>query len=131
MIVVVIMLMIVVVIMLMIFVLVVMIMDMHFSVKVFSFSPNQSRANGSLYRERAAITETPLKNATKHAVNGVMLGFTIKVGIKTTVAFDDDNGSEIELACFKSFSTAAMGAVGESRRTCCKRECQQAEKQEL
>ena len=96
---------------------IVVIMDMHFSVKVFSLSPNQSRANGSFDRERAAIAEAPLKNATKHAINGVMLGFTIKVDIKTTMPLDGDDGREVKLAGFKSLSATTMGAVGESRRT--------------
>ena len=96
---------------------IVVIMDMHFSVKVFSLSPNQSRANGSFDRERAAIAKAPLKNATKHAINGVMLGFTIKVDIKTTMALDGDDGREVKLAGFKSLSATTMGAVSESRRT--------------
>ena len=96
---------------------IVVIMDMHFSVKVFSLSPNQSRANGSFDRERAAIAEAPLKNATKHSINGVMLGFTIKVDVKTTMTLDGDDGREVKLASFKSLSATTMGAVGESRRT--------------
>ena len=98
-----------------------MIMNMHFSVKVFSLSPNQSRANGSLNRERAAIAKAPLKNTTKHAINGVMLGVTIEVDIKPPVALDGDDGREIKFAGFKSLSTSTMGAMSESCRTCRKR----------
>ena len=101
----------------MIVMVVVVIMDMHFSVKVFSLSPNQSRANGSFDRERAAIAKTPLKNATKHAINGVMLGLAIKVDVKTTMTLDGDDGREVKLAGLKSLSATTMGAVGKSRRT--------------
>ena len=96
---------------------IVVIMDMHFSVKVFSLSPNQSRANGSFDRERAAIAKAPLKNATKHAINGVMLGLAIKVDVKTTMTLDGDDGREVKLAGLKSLSATTMGAVGKSRRT--------------
>ena len=108
---------IVVIMVIMVFMIIVVIMNMHFSVEVFCLSPHQSRTNGSLDREGAAIAQAPLKNATKHAINGVMLGFTIKVDIKTTMALDGDDGSEVELAGFKSLSATTMGAVGESRRT--------------
>ena len=101
----------------MVIMIIIVIMNMHFSVEVFCLSPHQSRTNGSLDREGAAIAEAPLKNATKHAINGVMLGFTIKVDIKTTMALDGDDGSEVELAGFKSLSATTMGAVSESRRT--------------
>ena len=101
----------------MVVMIIVVIMDMHFSVKVFSLSPNQSRANGSFDRERAAIAKAPLKNATKHAINGVMLGLAIKVDVKTTMTLDGDDGREVKLAGLKSLSATTMGAVGKSRRT--------------
>ena len=106
-------------------------MDMHFSVKVFSFSPNQSRPNGSFDREGAAIAEAPLEDTAKHAIDGVVLGIPLKVGVKATMAFDVDDGGEIEFTGLKRLSTATMGAVGESGRTCRKRKGQQAEKQKL
>ena len=109
--------MVIVIVVIMVFMIIVVIMNMHFSVEVFCLSPHQSRTNGSLDREGAAIAEAPLKNATKHAINGVMLGFTIKVDIKTTMALDGDDGREVKLAGFKSLSATTMGAVSESRRT--------------
>ena len=109
--------MIMVIMIVMVVMIIVVIMDMHFSVKVFSLSPNQSRANGSFDRERAAIAKAPLKNATKHAINGVMLGLAIKVDVKTTMTLDGDDGREVKLAGLKSLSATTMGAVGKSRRT--------------
>ena len=107
----------VIVVMIIVAVIVVMIMDMHFSVKVLSFSPNQRRSDSSLDRERATIAQTPLKNATKQTIDGVMPWVIIEVVVKSTMALDGDDGSEVELAGFKSLSTTTMGAVGESRRT--------------
>jgi hypothetical protein len=97
------------------FMVIVVIIDMNLAVKVFSLSPNQSRPNGSFDRERAAIIEAPLKNATKHAINGVMLGISLKVDIKTTMPFDGDDGSEVEFTGLKRLSTTTMGAMGLGR----------------
>ena len=97
------------------FMIIVVIIDMNLAVKVFSLSPNQSRPNGSFDRERAAIIEAPLKNATKHAINGVMLGISLKVDIKTTMPFDGDDGSEVEFTGLKRLSTTTMGAMGLGR----------------
>ena len=107
----------VIVVMIIVAVIVVMIMDMHFSVKVLSFSPNQRRSDSRLDRERATIAQAPLKNATKQTIDGVMPWVIIEVVVKTTMALDGDDGSEVEFAGFKSLSATAMGAVGESRRT--------------
>ena len=95
---------------------VIVIMDMHFSVKVFSFSPNQSRPNGSFDRERAAICEAPLEDTAKDAIDGVVLGIPLKVGVKATMAFDGDDGREIEFTGLKRLSTTTMGAMGLGRR---------------
>ena len=97
------------------FMIIVVIIDMNLAVKVFSLSPNQSRPNGSFDRERAAIIEAPLKNATKHAINGVMLGISLKVDVKTTMPFDGDDGSEVEFTGLKRLSTTTMGAMGLGR----------------
>ena len=104
-----------VIVMFMIVMIFVVIIDMNLAVKVFSLSPNQSRPNGSFDRERAAIIEAPLKNATKHAINGVMLGISLKVDIKTTMPFDGDDGSEVEFTGLKRLSTTTMGAMGLGR----------------
>ena len=95
-----------------IFVMVVMIIDVNLAVKVFCFSPNQSRPNGSFDRKRAAIAKAPLKDATKHAIDGVVLGITLKVGVKSTMAFDGDDGREVEFTGFKGFTRSTMGAMG-------------------
>ena len=91
-------------------------MDMHFSVKVLRFTPNKSRSYGCLNGKRAAIFKAPLENTAEHAIDGVMPWFSLKVGIKSTVAFNGDDGGEVEFTGFKSIATT-MGAMGESRRT--------------
>ena len=98
------------------FMVIVVIIDVNLAVKVFCFSPNQSRPNGNFDRKRAAIAKAPLKDATKHAIDGVVLGIPLKVGIKSTVAFDGDDGREIEFTGLERLSTATMGAMGLDRR---------------
>ena len=93
-------------------VMILVIMHMHFSVKVLRLSPNKSGANGCLNGKRAAILKPPLENTTEHAVDGVVPGFSLKVGIKSTVTFNGHNGSEIKLTSFKCRTVAAMGTMG-------------------
>jgi hypothetical protein len=97
------------------FMVIVVIINMNFAVKVFGFSPNQSRPNGSFDGERAAIAKAPLKDATKHSIDGVVLGIPLKVGVKSTMAFDGDDGREIEITGLERISTATMGAMGLGR----------------
>ena len=93
-------------------VMILVIMHMHFSVKVLRLSPNKSGANGCLNGKRAAILKPPLENTTEHAVDGVVPGFSLKVGIKSTVTFNGHDGSEIKLTSFKCRTVAAMGTMG-------------------
>ena len=97
------------------FMVIAVIINVNLAVKVFCFSPNQSRPNGSFDRKRTAICEAPLKDATKHAIDGVVLGITLKVGVKSTMAFDGDDGREIEFTGFKGFTRSTMGAMGFGR----------------
>jgi hypothetical protein len=106
--------MVIVVIIMIVFMVIVVIIDVNLAVKVFCFPPNQSRPNGSFDGERAAITQAPLKNATKHAIDGVVLGIPFKVGVKSTMAFDGDEGREIEFTGLERLSTT-MGAMGFGR----------------
>ena len=98
------------------FMIIAVIINVNLAVKVFCFSPNQSRPNGSFDRKRTAICEAPLKDATKHAIDGVVLGITLKVGVKSTMAFDGDDGREIEFTGLERLSTATMRAMGLDRR---------------
>ena len=98
------------------FMIIVVIINVNLAVKVFCFSPNQSRPNCSFDRKRTAICEAPLKDATKHAIDGVVLGITLKVGVKSTMAFDGDDGREIEFTGLERLSTTTMGAMGLGRR---------------
>ena len=102
-------------------VMILVIMHMHFSVKVLRFSPNKSGPNGCLNGKRAAILKPPLENTTEHAVDGVVLGFSLKVGIKSTVTFNGHNGSEVKLAGLKCCTAATMGTMGINCRACCQR----------
>ena len=97
------------------FMVIAVIINVNLAVKVFCFSPNQSRPNCSFDRKRTAICEAPLKDATKHAIDGVVLGITLKVGVKSTMAFDGDDGREIEFTGLERLSTTTMGAMGFSR----------------
>ena len=97
------------------FMIIVVIINVNLAVKVFCFSPNQSRSNCSFDRKRTAICEAPLKDATKHAIDGVVLGIPFKVGVKSTMAFDGDDGREIEFTGLERLSTTTMGAMGFSR----------------
>ena len=45
-----------------------------------------------------------------------MLGIPLKVGVKSTMTFDGDDGREVEFAGLKRLSTTAMGAMGLGRR---------------
>ena len=98
-----------------IFMVIVVIIDVNLAVEVFSLSPNQSGSNGSFDRKRTAITKAPFKDAAKHAIDGVMLGIPLKVGVKSTMAFDGDDGREVEFTGFKGFTRSTMGAMGFSR----------------
>ena len=97
------------------FMVIAVIINVNLAIKVFCFSPNQSRPNCSFDRKRTAICEAPLKDATKHAFDGVVLGITLKVGVKSTMAFDGDDGREIEFTGLERLSTTTMGAMGFSR----------------
>ena len=102
-------------IMIVVIIMLVVIIDVNLAVEVFSFSPNQSGSNGSFDRKRTAITKAPFKDAAKHAIDGVMLGIPLKVGVKSTMAFDGDDGREVEFTGFKGFTRSTMGAMGFSR----------------
>ena len=114
--VIVIMLIVMIMILVIIIMVIVVIIDMNLAVEVFSLSPNQSGSNGSFDRERAAIIEAPLEDAAKHSINGVMPGIPLKVGVKSTMAFDGDDGREVEFTGFKGFTRSTMGAMGFGRR---------------
>ena len=110
-------------------VIIMVVMNMNLAIKVLGFSPNQRWADSGLNSERGSITKAPLKNTTKQAINGVVLWITIKVGIKTTMAFDSEDGSEVEFTSFKRFFTTPMGTVGMGRQSGCKGTQQQSQKQ--
>ena len=113
--VIVIMVIVMIMILVIVIILIVVIIDMNLAVEVFSLSPNQSGSNGSFDRKRTAITKAPFKDAAKHAIDGVMLGIPLKVGVKSTMAFDGDDGREVEFTGFKGFTRSTMGAMGFGR----------------
>ena len=96
------------------------VVNMNLAIEVLGFSPDQGWTDSGLNGERPPIAETPLKNATKQAINGVVLGIPLKVGVKTTMTFDGEDGSEVKLTSFKRFFTTPMGTVGMGRQSGCK-----------
>ena len=104
-------------------------MDMNLAVKVLGFSPNEGRTHCDLNREGSAIAKAPLKNTAKQSINGVVLWITLKVFIKATMAFNREDGSEVELARFKRFFTTSVGTMGLGRKNGCKGTQQQSQKQ--
>ena len=92
-----------------------MIVGVDSAIKVLGFSPHQRRPDRRLDRKGATIAEAPLKNTTKQTIDGVMPGLIFKVVIETTMAFDGDDGREVELSGFKNFTRSTMGAVGFGR----------------
>ena len=113
------MIFIMVIVMIMILVIIIMvivvIIDMNLAVEMFSLSPHQSRSNGSFDRKRTAVAKAPFKDAANHSIDGVVLGIPLKVGVKSTMAFDGDDGREIEFTGSKGFTRSTMGAMGFSR----------------
>ena len=92
------------------------VMNMNLAIKVLGFSPDKGWTDSGLNGERASIAEAPLKNTTKQAINGVMLWITLKVGVKTTMAFEGEDGSEVKITRFKRFFTTPMGTMGMGRQ---------------
>ena len=99
----------------MISVIIMVVMNMNLAIKVLGFSPHQRRPDRRLDRKGATIAEAPLKNTTKQTIDGVMPGLIFKVVIETTMAFDGDDGREVEFTGFKGFARSTMGAVGFGR----------------
>ena len=65
-----------------------------------SFSPHKCGTYSSLNDDRATIFESPLKNTTKHAINGVVLGISLEVDVKSAMTFDGDDRREVEFTSF-------------------------------
>ena len=105
------------------------VVNMNLAVKVLGFSPDQGWTNSGLNGERPPIAEAPLKNTTKQAIDGVVLGITLKVGIKTTMAFDAEDRSEVKLTSFQRFFATPMGTMGLGRQSGCKGTQQQSQEQ--
>ena len=105
------------------------VVNMNLAIEVLGFSPDQGWTDSGLNGERPPIAEAPLKNTTKQTINGVVLGIALKVGVKTTMTFDSEDGSEVEFTSFKRFFTTPMGTVGMGRQSGCKGTQQQSQQQ--
>jgi len=92
------------------------VVNMNLAIEVLGFSPDQGWTNSGLNGERPPIAEAPLKNTTKQAIDGVVLGIALEVGVKTTMTFDAEDGSEVKLTSFKRFFTTPMGTMGLGRQ---------------
>ena len=105
------------------------VVNMNLAIEVLGFSPDQGWTNSGLNGERPPIAEAPLKNTTKQTINGIVLGIALKVGVKTTMAFDGEDGSEVKLSGLKRFFRPPMGTMGLSRQSGSEGTQQQSQKQ--
>ena len=105
------------------------VINMNLAIEVLGFSPDQGWTNSGLNGKRPPIAEAPLKNTTKQTINGVVLGIALKVGVKTTMAFDGEDGSEVKLSGLKRFFRPPMGTMGLSRQSGSEGTQQQSQKQ--
>ena len=105
------------------------VINMNLAIEVLGFSPDQGWTNSGLNGERPPIAEAPLKNATKQAIDRVVLGIALKVGFKTTMTLDGEDGSEVKFPSLKRFVTTPMGTMGLGRQSRCKGTQQQSQKQ--
>jgi len=108
--------MIIVVVMIIVIVMIIAV-SMNDAVEVFSFSINCRRTNGGFNGKRAVVGETPLEDVTELAINGVMLGFAIKVGLETAMPLDCDYGSDAEFTLWKLLASA-MATMGVHTANC-------------
>ena len=86
-------------------------MRMDNSVEVFRFSVNKGGADGTFNGKNTIVGKSPFEDVTELAVDGVVLGFAIEVGLETTMPLDRDHGSDTEFTGRDLFTTtvAAMG----------------------
>ena len=92
------------------------IMDVHLPVEVLGFSPNDGGTHCSLNRQAATVAKSPFKDSTEQTVEGVMRRAALQVGLQTSMTFDGEDWSEVEVTSLKCFTTAAaMGAMGQNR----------------
>ena len=84
-------------------------------VKVLGFTPDRCRPHLGFDGETAVVGEAPFENGAGHGVDGVVLRLAEfnEVVLKSTVAFDGDDGPHLELA--RGQFLAAGSPVGMGR----------------
>ena len=86
-------------------------MGMNNAVEVFRLSINNRGTDRTFNGEYTIVRKSPFEDVTELAVDSVVLGFAIEVGLETTMPLDRDHGSDTEFTGRDLFTTtvAAMG----------------------
>ena len=86
-------------------------MGMDNSVEVFRLSINNRGTDRTFNGKYTIVGKSPFEDVTELAVDGVVLGFAIEVGLETTMPLDRDHGGDTEFTGGYLFTTtvAAMG----------------------
>jgi len=85
-------------------------MRMNDTIEVFRLSIHHGGSKGCLDGKCAVVGQTPFKDVTKLAINGVVLWLAIQIGLHTTMTFDRDHGSGTKFTGRKLF-TSTMASV--------------------
>ena len=86
-------------------------MGMNNAVEVFRLSINNRGTDRTFNGKNTIVGKSPFEDVTELAVDGVVLGFAIEVGLETTMTLDRDHGGDAEFTGRHLFTTtvAAMG----------------------
>ena len=86
-------------------------MGMNNAVEVFRLSINNRGTDRTFNGKNTIVGKSPFEDVTELAVDGVVLGFAIEVGLETTMPLDRDHGGDTEFTGGYLFTTtvAAMG----------------------
>ena len=89
---------------------IIMSMGMNNAVEVFRLSINNRGTDRTFNGKYTIVGKSPFEDVTELAVDGVVLGFAIEVGLETTMTLDRDHGSDAEFTGRHLFTTtvAAM-----------------------
>ena len=84
---------------------------MNNAVEVFRLSINNRGTDRTFNGKYTIVGKSPFEDVTELAVDGVVLGFAIEVGLETTMPLDRDHGGDTEFTGGYLFTTtvAAMG----------------------
>ena len=86
-------------------------MGMDLAVKMFRLAPYQRRTNGRLDSDASTILQAPLENTAEQSVHCIVFRTSFEICIKTPMAFNRYQRTEIELSSFEGFSPTSMGTM--------------------